>query len=172
MRSAGTAGAVGQHGWSARSASTVGWRGRSARSVGAVGWQNRSAGAVPRGRNCPIFHFEFLARGPTVDGIIDARDRKFFGFFFENFGPIFGPPRGPQNGPRDPGDRFKIEKKILNVYLIWAPGRAQGPPKWAQGPWGSIQNRKKKKNTFFYLLYKSGCFVTSDKFDVNFIKTI
>ena len=22
-----------------------------------------------------------------------------------------GPPQGPQNGPRDPGDRFKIQKK-------------------------------------------------------------
>ena len=35
----------------------------------------------------------------------------FFGKFLARFWAPW-PPQGPQNGPRDPGDRFKIEKKI------------------------------------------------------------
>ena len=66
-------------------------------------------------------------RGTEREFIIDGRCRrrivsKFFGKFvwamFGIFWLIFGgpwggpgPTQGSQNGPRDPGDRFKIQKK-------------------------------------------------------------
>ena len=50
-----------------------------------------------------------------------GRSGKCFGNYFDFFwklfdlflGPLGGPwaPQGPKNGPRDPGDRFKIQKK-------------------------------------------------------------
>ena len=35
---------------------------------------------------------------------------------------------------------WEIFEMFFGNFLayFWAPGRAQGPPKWAQGPWGSI----------------------------------
>ena len=58
----------------------------------------------------------------------------------------FFPPQGPENGPRDPGDRFKIKKKMLIFFTPWG---ALGPPRG--GPGGRSPPGKGKGPIFNFI---------------------